>query len=294
MIRKCRPLVGRDVSMFSSCPHVFGGNWLNRSSILRKDSKLLDLHRNSPETRYLPFHQLRALIKPNTNHPSLAWLSTAELNLPKIPSNRFQQEIFLGMHEGRAHFAIDVSPPITSPSSRASMGMPAPQNLTPPTNDAPFASTGEFLDVRSTAPLLPDGDAGVIAQGRAMLDWHARHQFCSVCGSASVSQDGGYMRQCSSSSCKALHFPRTDPVVIMVVHRGDCILLGRQARFLPGVFSALAGFMEPGETIEEAVRREVQEEAGVRTGNVKYHSSQPWPFPSSLMIGCMAEVDYCR
>jgi NAD+ diphosphatase len=129
---------------------------------------------------------------------------------------------------------------------------------------------------------------GALAQARSLCGWHARHGFCAVCGQPTVMRIGGYRRDCPS--CKAEHFPRTDPVVIMLAVDGDRALLGRQARFAPGMYSCLAGFVEPGETIEDAVRRETAEESGITVGRVRYFSSQPWPFPSSLMIGCHAEA----
>ncbi|ODN68668.1 NADH pyrophosphatase [Methylobrevis pamukkalensis] len=129
---------------------------------------------------------------------------------------------------------------------------------------------------------------GIKAQARSLLHWNVSHRFCAACGGESLPALGGYRRDCPS--CGASHFPRTDPVVIMMVlHAGRC-LLGRQARFAPGVYSCLAGFLEPGETIEDAVRREIFEEAGLRLGAVAYHNSQPWPFPMTLMIGCYGEA----
>jgi NAD+ diphosphatase len=136
---------------------------------------------------------------------------------------------------------------------------------------------------------LPGGEAGIIAQARGLLTWHARHRFCGSCGEPTRAADAGYVRRCPS--CSAEHFPRTDPVVIMLPVRGDRCLLGRQPTFPRGMWSALAGFLEPGETIEEAVRREVAEESGLRVGTVRYQASQPWPFPASLMIGCLAEAE---
>jgi NAD+ diphosphatase len=128
----------------------------------------------------------------------------------------------------------------------------------------------------------------ILAQARSILHWHAFHGFCAKCGAKSLMADAGYKRVCPS--CKTEHFPRTDPVVIMAVRHGDQILLGRQASWPPNMFSALAGFMEPGETIEQAVAREVLEEAGITVGSVSYVTTQPWPFPSSLMIGMIAEA----
>jgi NAD+ diphosphatase len=129
---------------------------------------------------------------------------------------------------------------------------------------------------------------GGLAQARALNNWHARHGFCSVCGTKSAIANGGLRRDCPA--CGAQHFPRTDPVVIMLAVHGERCLLGRQPHFAAGSYSCLAGFMEPGETIEDAVRRETAEEAGITIGRVRYHASQPWPFPSSLMIGCHAEA----
>ncbi|MDB5643367.1 MAG: diphosphatase [Hyphomicrobiales bacterium] len=146
------------------------------------------------------------------------------------------------------------------------------------------------LDLRSLAVqgLLPAPLLGVMAQAKSILHWHARHRFCAQCGAATQASSGGWKRLCAA--CSAQHFPRTDPVVIMLVTDGDTCLVGRQPRFNPGMYSALAGFIEPGETVEAAVRREVAEEAGVRVGAVAYHASQPWPFPASLMIGCFAQA----
>jgi NAD+ diphosphatase len=274
-----------------SQPHVFAGSPLDRASQYRKEAAWLAARRDDQQSRYLPFFDLRGLIAAGPQ-PALAWLEPTVVKL-----YRMQQaiEIFLGLKDGIAHFAIDVSPADASPAARALMGQPTtrPGQLSGPAPkaDAPFRVEGKFIDVRTIAPQLTGGEAAILAQGRSLLDWHARHQFCSVCGTRSALHDAGYMRQCTSETCKAQHFPRTDPVVIMLAHRGDMCLLGRQARFLPGVYSALAGFMEPGETIEEAVRREVREEAGVRVGRVRYHSTQPWPYPSSLMIGCLAEAE---
>jgi NAD+ diphosphatase len=132
---------------------------------------------------------------------------------------------------------------------------------------------------------LPADDLAIFGAARSVLDWHARHRFCARCGQPTRLAKGGWQRDCPA--CKAQHFPRVDPVAIMLVECDGRLLLGRQARFPPGSYSALAGFVEPGETIEEAVRREVFEEAGVRVGEVRYVASQPWPFPSQLMIGCL-------
>ncbi|SON58352.1 NADH pyrophosphatase [Hartmannibacter diazotrophicus] len=148
----------------------------------------------------------------------------------------------------------------------------------------------QLIDLRTLAieGPLKGGDLGIKAQARSLLHWNRTHRFCSVCGSETTMALGGYRRECHT--CGTHHFPRTDPVVIMLAVNGDRCLLGRQARFVTGSYSCLAGFLEPGETVEDAVRREVYEEAGIRIGAVAYHNSQPWPFPMSLMLGCYGEA----
>lgn len=157
-----------------------------------------------------------------------------------------------------------------------------------------FASTAKaeenLVDLRSLAVAgqLPQGELAILAQARSLLHWHERHGFCANCGVQTEMRDAGYRRHCGA--CETDHFPRTDPVVIMAVRHGCRLLLGRQSAWPEGMYSTLAGFMEPGETIEEAARREVFEEAGIRVGNIRFHANQPWPFPSSLMIGLIGEA----
>jgi NAD+ diphosphatase len=146
------------------------------------------------------------------------------------------------------------------------------------------------IDYRSvyTQGLIDPAALGALAQGASLLAWHATHRFCGRCGHNTESSDGGYKRVCLN--CNAEHFPRTDPVAIMLTVTQEKCLMGRGRHFAPGMYSALAGFIEPGETIEAAVRRETFEEAGIRLGRVVYHASQPWPFPHTLMIGCFGEA----
>ncbi len=148
----------------------------------------------------------------------------------------------------------------------------------------------KLVDLRSIAlgGLVPPEQASMLASAKALMDWHARRGFCSKCGAKNVAAAAGWRRECTT--CRTQHFPRSDPVVIMLAVEADACLLGRQPRFPKRMYSALAGFLEPGETIEAAVRREIQEEAGVACGEVRYFASQPWPFPSSLMIGCFAQA----
>ncbi len=173
---------------------------------------------------------------------------------------------FLGLWDERPVFAIDVS-----------------QEEAPPVS----ADAGSFTDLRAVAGLLPPGEASVLAHARGMMHWRVKHRFCGICGSGMEARSAGNALTCPG--CGAQHFPRTDPAVIMLVVRGDQCLLGHSVRFPQKMYSTLAGFVEPGESFEEAVRREVMEEAGIAVGQVVYHSSQPWPFPSSIMIGFHAE-----
>lgn len=248
-------------------PHAFAGNPLDRSEHLRgKPEKIQELLA-APDSLFLPYWQLKPLFEPGES-PRLHWVDGATAR-PFVDQGA--NWVFLGIRDGRAHFAFDIS------------------ILETPEREGPFAGQGTFLDALRAAGSLNHEDAGLIAQSKALIDWHSRRGFCSVCGSKTEMRQAGSSRHCTNEDCKAQHFPRTDPVVIMLaVSKGRC-LLGRQPFFPPHMFSALAGFIEPGETLEEAVRREVQEEAGVIVGDVHYHSSQPWPFPSSLMIGCICD-----
>lgn len=245
-----------------SIVNVFAGGLLDRASDRRTDADWLAAQLASPATRVVPFFRLQPLVAPGGH--AVGWLSAAEV-AEFLPS---QPTVFLGLDgDGIAHFALDLSAVEDAPSQD------------------PFRSAGRFMDLRAIALRLPAGDASTLATGKALVDWHARHGFCAVCGQRTGMRMAGYMRKCDNTECNAEHFPRTDPVVIMLVMDGDRALLGRQAAWPAGRYSALAGFVEPGEALEEAVTREVWEEAGVRVEDVTYHSSQPWPFPASLMLG---------
>jgi len=190
--------------------------------------------------------------------------------------------VFLGVIEERAHFALDLSPiqaaleMVHSPALAAS---------------GVAAATVRFADLRQVAPRLDRREGALLALARAMMFWHSRHRYCGLCGSPTRSEEAGYMRRCTNPGCNTMHFPRTDPAVIMLVADGDRALLGRNKNFpLPGMYSTLAGFVEPGESLEDAVAREVREETGIEIGAVHYHSSQPWPFPANIMLGFVAEA----
>ena len=180
------------------------------------------------------------------------------------------ETVFLGLLDGAARFGIGIA-------QASAEALKARDDLF-------------VIDLRSIAiqGLVEPDHLPPLAEAKAMLHWHARHRFCSNCGAATDLAEAGWKRACPA--CKAEHFPRTDPVVIMLAVRGPRALLGRSGRFAATMWSCLAGFVEPGEAIEDAVRRETQEEAGIKCGRVRYLFSQPWPFPMSLMIGCHAEA----
>lgn len=233
----------------------FTGNILERASDQRSNPAWLAKQRQIGLV--LPFWQSKPLL--TGDPPRAQFLPSTE-----IPENVFCA--FLGLDGKIPLFAADLGAGDTPP----------------------LGTIATFHEMRAAAAMLPDRDTAIAGQAKAMLDWNARNRFCANCGNATESGDGGYRRTCPQ--CKAQHFPRTDPVVIMLPLFGERCLVGRNKRFQNNRYSAFAGFIEPGETMEEAVRRELREEVRVEVGAVRYYASQPWPFPSSLMLGCYADA----
>jgi NAD+ diphosphatase len=247
-------------------PIAFSGSPLDRENLRRRERAWLEAQEQAPESRYLPVWRLQPLLK-RGDERALAWAKREFFeDLDPAP-----EPVLLGTREGVAHFAIDVSA------------------VEKPEETFGIADVASFEDLRATVARIPAGDAAIAAQARALVDWHARHGHCAVCGGHTRSVQGGGNRICFD--CQAEHFPRTDPVAIAVITRGDRCLLGRGPGWPDTMYSALAGFVEAGESLEEAVRREVWEESKVVVGAVRYVCSQPWPFPSSLMIGCIGEAE---
>jgi NAD+ diphosphatase len=241
--------------------YTFAGNPLDRVSQRRTDADWLRSLLDEPATRILPLHELKPLIR-DSAAAQLEWQSVDPWR-PLIDEGATL--ILLGIGDGHARFALDISA----------------REATPEDGEA-------TVDVRTLAASIPGGEAAILAEARALIDWHARHRFCAQCGTPSNPASGGWVRRCPN--CRAQHYPRVDPVVIMLAVNGERCLLGRNRRRVGTRYSCLAGFVEPGETLEEAVRREVLEESGIRVGRVRYLASQPWPFPSTLMVGMLAEA----
>jgi NAD+ diphosphatase len=249
----------------------FTGNPLNRASEKRTDSAWVDAKRRDTSSLIMPMWRLQPFLVGEQKSGQPAELGMFRPGLCESMAAPDAPCVFLGLEDGRAYFALDVSA------------------ANDPENTGPLVGFGRFTEARASAMALPMKDAAIMGQAKAMIDWHNRHGFCPNCGARTTLSDAGYRRHCDA--CGADHFPRTDPVVIMLGIHGDACLVGRNKRFPGNFYSALAGFVEPGETIEEAVRRELMEEVNLKVGAVRYVATQPWPFPSSLMIGCLAEAE---
>ncbi len=238
---------------FVTAPTAFTNSPIDRDDEIRRDPDALWAAKMHPGARWMLLDELKPLISMDDG-ASIVWLRRSE-----VPADALS--VFLGLEDGNPRFAVAAS----------ADGL-----------------AGTVMDTRAAAAQLVNGHAATLARARSLIDWHQRHGFCANCGSTTEMEKAGYARRCQS--CGHEHFPRTDPVVIMLPVRGDQVLLGRQPQFPQGFMSALAGFLEPGESIEEAVAREIFEEVGVRIARVAYVASQPWPFPSNLMIGAFAEA----
>jgi NAD+ diphosphatase len=249
-------------------PNFFAGGGFDRAGLYRKDEDWLAHHRAHPATRMIPVWRDRHLILIEPE-PAPVFLGPEE-----VPSLAPKEEslALLGVIDKQAVFAVDISH-IDDPLARPEL-----------------SGRGEFIDIRDVGSLLPRADAQLMAFARAIFYWHRRHGFCGVCGAPTVPAEAGHVRICTNADCGTTHFPRTDPAVIMLVTDGDKCLLGRRPGRQNFMYSTLAGFVEPGESLEEAVAREVMEEAGIEITNVRYAHSQPWPFPANLMLGFYADA----
>jgi NAD+ diphosphatase len=238
---------------------TFSGSGVARRAELRRQAGELEALWHHGDTRFVPVWQGRCL----ASEGRAGLLTRDRLKLPAEPGDA----IFLGERDGHSLFALDLS------------------GDTPPAGLA----AEDFLNLREVVSRVSDADAALLAYARAMVVWQERHRHCGVCGSPAHPAEGGFVMVCTRTDCGHRSFPRLDPAVIVLVHRGSRCLLGRQVSWPHGRFSTVAGFVEPGETLEDAVAREVHEETNVRVGHCRYIASQPWPFPAALMIGFHAE-----
>ena len=257
---KLHPTMIKDASARTG----YGENPLDRLGMRRDDADFVQSLLLAPNTRHVVFSGDVPCLR-ETDSGLSPFFTRAQTHA----LGRLHEPLLLGAAAEGAIFAQQLEDPLPEGAQ----------------NGAPLQ-----LDLRSLAVqgLLPPQHLGALAEAKSLLHWHARHGFCANCGARTKIASAGWKRHCVA--CHAQHFPRTDPVVIMLVLDGERCLVGRQSRFNPGMYSALAGFVEPGETIEAAVRREVAEEAAIQVGEVAYHASQPWPFPASLMMGCFGQA----
>jgi NAD+ diphosphatase len=250
--------------------NTFAGNPLDRASYKRADADWLKGKIADPDTLAVALWNGKPMVEDAPGGDRSLRIAYVPMGLARETAGGDERMLFLGLWKETAVFAIDLESAID----------PA---------EGPLKGFGRFEDLRASALRLPAGDAAICATAKGVFEWRRRHGFCAACGEQTIAVEGGWKRVCES--CRTEHFPRTDPVVIMLPTIGEKCLLGRQAVWPQGMYSALAGFLEPGETIEEACAREVNEEAGLTAVRVNYHSTQPWPYPSSLMIGLICEVE---
>ena len=243
-------------------PNFYAGLPLDRQAEKRRDAAFLADRLAHATALAVPVWRTRSLIL-ETGPGFLALHQLAHLQLPTM---------YLGELDGAPYFAVDASA------------------LDEGDLAAHIAPPERFVDLRGIGATLPHAQGGLMAYARGLAWWNQRHLFCGVCGAPTLSAAAGHVRSCTNAACATDHFPRSDPATIMLIVAGDQCLLGRSARFPFAMYSTLAGFVEPGESLEDCVRRETFEESGVRVGAVRYHSSQPWPFPASIMLGFYGEA----
>jgi len=267
--------------------NFYSSEHIDRSAIQRRDEGWVNEILGAEETLFVPVWRAKSFVKQAEAEGDVEYRLTGAADAAAAPEHRLvaallrtdetmplldghRRAILLGQSDHHAYFALDLS------------------DLDEPPTHRSLAGRGDFVDLRKVGPLLDRFDGGLLAYARGMIHWHRQNAYCGACGTRTVMLEAGFLRRCTNAECGRMHFPRTDPAVIVAVTHDDRLLLGRQAKWDASWYSVLAGFVEPGESLEQAVRREIKEEAGVDVGEAHYHSSQPWPFPSSLMVGFTA------
>jgi NAD+ diphosphatase len=249
-------------------PNAFSGPYLDRAAHLRKDADFIARSLQAAATRIVPINRSRNLVRRGPEGWSAVFLQ-GSMELSTVVTQ--VEYVLLGRFEDVVYFAAEFDDP---------------ERLPP----ALLPADACFEDLRMIGGQLPAQEAGVLAYARGMTYWRHRHRFCGVCGAPTIPASAGHVMKCSNADCATDHFPRLDPAIIVLVSDGERALLGRQSSWPPGRYSTIAGFVEPGESLEDAVAREVLEETGVQVLESEYHSSQPWPFPASLMVGFSARA----
>ncbi len=269
--------------------HFYSSEHIDRAAVQRRDEAWVDERLGSEETLFVPVWREKNFVDRAEAEGDAEYRLSGAADAPPAPDRRLRavllradevrplldghrRAVLLGESGPHTYFALDLS------------------DIDDATAHRTLAGRGEFVGLRRVGPLLDRFDGGLMAYARAMVRWHQQNTYCGVCGARTVMLEAGFLRRCTDAECGQQHFPRTDPAIIVLVTHGDRALLGRQAKWDATWYSVLAGFVEPGESLEQAVRREVKEEAGITVSDVRYDSSQPWPFPSSLMIGFTAEA----
>ncbi len=246
-------------------PNLYAAEF-DRIGHRRRDNDWLKARMNDPASRFVPVWRNQSLVTNGAEGPQPVFLDRNQIEWD------LDESVLLSLDGETAYFALDLS------------------TAEEPLKTLKHGGEPQFTDLRTVGALLGPTEGALLAFARGMFYWHSRHRFCGICGHPTRSEDAGHVRRCTNPDCKTQHFPRTDPAVIMLVTDGDRCLLGRQKSWPLGQHSTLAGFVEPGESLEGAVAREVFEETGVRITDVTYHSSQPWPFPGSIMLGFHAKA----
>ncbi len=248
----------------------YASSAINRHGDYRNNEKLLKNIIFEKNTKFIPFYKGKNLFREINQHIKPVIFNNNQIH--EFFPNGIRNTIFLGVANTLNYIGVDLS----SPNQKFDLWLEENNII--------------INDLRKYGPILDDIEASFLALSNGMFYWHSTHKFCGLCGFQNFPKEGGFVMKCSNEKCGKSHFPRTDPAIITLISFQDKVLLGRSPRFPDSMYSTLAGFVEPGESLEQALEREVFEEVGIKVKNIKYFNSQPWPFPASLMLGFFAEA----